>query len=134
MKNSQCFVAFLPHFLQIPSALFSVIKYLSYPKVNKFTHPFHFTKLQKKNELFPSVCWYIPDRKIQSTTLCITRLAWFCKEKEITSIIGSTSGRSWAYTDLGFDKIIHVRHQQNVVVMKENRGPYPKKIKNKKIK
>lgn len=69
-------------------------------------------------------------QRMQSTTLCITGSAWFCKEKEITSRIGPTSGRSWACTDLGFDKIIHVWHQQNVVVLKENGGPYPKwKIK-----
>ena len=55
-KKSWCFVAFFPLFLQIPSALFPRMKYLSYPKVNKFTLLFHSTKLQKKNEFFPNVC------------------------------------------------------------------------------
>lgn len=72
--------------------------------------------LVKKNELFPIVMnHYVDDifqkQNMQSMTLWNIILAWFYKEKEVISIIESTAGRSWAYTDLDFGKIIsfHIR-------------------------
>lgn len=96
-------------FLQIPSALFPMIKYLPYPNVSRFTF-FHSTILLKKNELFPNIMSQYADvfqtENVQNTTLWMTGLAWFYKEKEIISIIGWTSIRSWEYIDLDFGKII----------------------------
>lgn len=63
---------------------------------------------------------------MQNMILWITGLAWFYKEKEIISIIRSTSGRFWAYTDICFGKITHASHQQNVMIVKENIRPYSK--------
>lgn len=42
---------------------------------------------------------------MQNTILWITGLAWFYKEEEIISVIGSTSVRFWAYTALDLGKI-----------------------------
>lgn len=123
--KEQLKLVFFFSFLQSPLALFPMIKYLPYPKVNKFPF-FHSAIPLKKNELFPSVMYQYVDVFQTENMRRITGLVWFCKGKEIISIIGSTSGRPWAYTDSRFGKIIMASHQQNVMIMKENRSPNSK--------